>query len=74
MSTMDTKFRFFSVAEAAEFLGVTGGRVRQLLIAGELSGHKLGKSGWAIPETVLRRFKASREKKSGNGKATATAT
>jgi excisionase family DNA binding protein len=69
---MDTKFRFFSVAEAADFLGVTGGRVRQLLLAGELDGHKLGKSGWAIPENALRRFKVSREKKSGNGKATAT--
>ena len=70
MSTVDATFRFLSVAEAAEILGVTGGRVRQLLIARELPGHKLGGAGWAIPERAVKRFQAAREKKSMDTKPT----
>ena len=71
---MDTKFRFLSVTEAARELGLTRGRIRQLLIAEELDGHKLGGSGWAIPEAAVRRFKAAREKKTRNAKPTALRT
>ena len=53
---MDTDFRFLSVSEAAEILGISGGRVRQLLITGLLKGHKLGKKQWAIdPSEVVQR-------------------
>jgi len=53
---VDTDFRFLSVSEAAEILGVSGGRVRQLLIAGLLKGHKLGEKQWAIdPAEVAQR-------------------
>jgi len=45
---MDSAFRFLSVDEAATLLGVTTGRVYQLLLAGRIKGHKLGEKTWAI--------------------------
>lgn len=53
---MDSQFRFLSVSEAAEILGVSGGRIRQLLLAGILKGHKLGEKQWAIdPAEITHR-------------------
>ena len=56
MSTVDEQFRYLSVTEAAKILGVTTGRVRQLLLTGQLKGHKLGEKSWATdPAEVTRR-------------------
>ena len=53
---MNSEFQFLSVSEAAEILGISGGRVRQLLLAGLLKGHKLGERQWAIdPVCVAQR-------------------
>jgi len=63
---VDANFRFYSVPEAAAELQLTDGRIRQLLLAGEMLGHKLGGEdgkNWVIPEASLKRFKAAREKK-----------
>lgn len=54
---METAKVFKSVAESAEFLGVKGSRVRQLLASGALRGEKVG-SQWVIHVEELRRFKA----------------
>ena len=40
--------RFLSVNEAAEVLGVTGSRVRQMLQGDELRGEKLNERAWAV--------------------------
>ena len=61
MATVNSQFRFYSVTEAAAMLGLTDGRVRQLLLGDEIVGHKLGGT-WAIPAAELKRFKAAREK------------
>lgn len=39
---------FLSVPEAADFLGITGSRVRQMLKAKELRGEKLNERAWAV--------------------------
>lgn len=53
---MNASFRFLSVTEAASLLGITTGRVYQLLIAGRMKGHKLGEKVWAIdPAEVAQR-------------------
>jgi hypothetical protein len=41
MSTMQISFDAVSVTDAAEIIGCTTGRVRQLLLEGELRGKKL---------------------------------
>lgn len=48
--------RFLSVKEAADVIGCTVGRVRQLLIAGDLKGEKLNERAWAIPRTVAQKY------------------
>lgn len=52
---------FLSVEEAAEELDLTGGRVRQLLRAGELEGQKLGRFAWAVPRSEVERMKSRRD-------------
>jgi excisionase family DNA binding protein len=64
------QFQFFSVTEAAEQLGLTDGRVRQLLRSKEpprLSGHKVGQRAWAIPPTEIERFRKERETATDSG-------
>ena len=39
----------YSTQEAADRLGLTDGRIRQLLIAGKIKGLKVGRD-WRIPE------------------------
>lgn len=51
-------FDFFSVNEAADYLKVTAGRVRQLLMRKQIAGHKVGERGWAIPRAELDRRKS----------------
>ena len=54
---------YMSTQEAAGSLGVTDGRVRQMLIAGELAGQKLGQRSWAIPSAEVDRIKKRRDPK-----------
>ena len=58
---MDTHFQFYSVTETARRLGMTDGRVRQLLLDGTLHGHKLGEqpgATWAVPCNEVERYAA----------------
>ncbi len=48
---------WMSTAQAAEALGVSPGRVRQLLLARQLPGRKLGRE-WLIRRADIRRFMA----------------
>ena len=48
---------WMSTQEAAADLGVSTGRVRQLLLAGQLPGEKLGRD-WLIRRSDVGRFKA----------------
>jgi excisionase family DNA binding protein len=57
----------FTVEEAAEALGCTGARIRQMLLDKEMKGKKLNedkdRSAWLIPqEEVKRAAKAARRK------------
>jgi hypothetical protein len=47
---------FVSVAEAAEIIGCSGGRVRQLLLEGTLSGQKLNERAWAVERKSAEAF------------------
>jgi len=48
---------FVSVQEAADLIGITDGRVRQLLRSGELRGHKVNERAWIIPMDEVERFR-----------------
>ena len=50
-------FDFYSVPEAADQLGLTDGRIRQMLAAEEIKGQKLGQKNWAIPRSEVERLK-----------------
>jgi len=50
-------FLFLSANEAADALGITDARIRQLCIAGDLHGKKLGEKNWAIPACEIDRYK-----------------
>ena len=54
---------WLSVNEAASMLGVTTGRIRQLLIREELPGKKLNKKAWVVDRRDIQRFarKTNRE-------------
>ena len=45
-----------SVAEAAEIIGCTDGRVRQLLRDHELAGQKINERAWVISRDSVERF------------------
>lgn len=53
-----TDFAFLSTAEAATYLGVTPGRIRQLLMRGQIHGNKIGQRGWAIAISELDKRKS----------------
>lgn len=46
---------FVSVPEAAGILGCTVGRIRQMLIAGELPGQKFNARAWAVDRKALEK-------------------
>jgi len=48
---------FVSTDEAARILGMTPGRVCQLLRAGEMQGQKIGRRVWVIPRAEVERIK-----------------
>ncbi len=64
MSTVTTKDVFISVQEAAELIGCTRGRVRQLLIDEEILGEKLGERTWAVVQKSAEKY-AKREYTTG---------
>lgn len=54
---MVTVTNFLTVAEAEKFLGLSGGRIRQLLLSGQLKGEKCGNQ-WVIPLSEADEFRA----------------
>jgi excisionase family DNA binding protein len=48
--------KLLTTKEAARYLGVTQGRIRQLLLAGKLRGHKIAPRFWLIPQKELQPF------------------
>ena len=59
MSTVAVQpgFQFISVSEAADIIGCTPGRVRQMLRSSDISGFKVGDWTWAIPRKEAERVK-----------------
>lgn len=55
---------WMTVCETADFLGISVGRVRQLLLENSLSGEKFGNT-WAIARSEVERF-AKLDRPSGN--------
>jgi hypothetical protein len=47
---------FCSVADAAEIIGCTVGRVRQLLIDGVIAGQKLNERAWAVERKSAEKY------------------
>lgn len=56
---------FVSVDEAAEIMGCTAGRVRQMLRAGELEGHKVSERAWIVKRESAEK---NAEKPDGSGR------
>lgn len=54
---MSTGSTFIGVTEAAQIIGVTDGRVRQLLRSGDLRGQKVTDKAWIIPVDEVERFR-----------------
>lgn len=55
---------YYSVAETAYELGCTETRVRQMLIAKEMSGEKVSRI-WMIPKREVRRVSQMERRKGG---------
>lgn len=61
MSTVELPAKpFCSVSDAAAIIGCTVGRVRQLLIDGEIVGMKLNERAWAVDRKSAEKY-AKRE-------------
>ena len=56
---------YLNVREAAKHLGVTPGRVRQMLIAHEIKGQLVNPRAWLISVEEVERVRLRRLKKSG---------
>ena len=57
MSTVELPAKpFCSVADAAEIVGCTVGRIRQLLIDGEIEGQKLNERAWAVERKSAEKY------------------
>jgi excisionase family DNA binding protein len=52
---MNEKPRLWTTTELAEATGMTQGRIRQILRAGDIEGFKVGRD-WAIPDAEARRW------------------
>jgi excisionase family DNA binding protein len=72
MSTVLDSQKYLSVQEAADVLGVTDGRIRQMLLEGSLVGQKLGRHVWAIPGVEVERAKGRRQWRNRGLKTDAT--
>lgn len=60
MSTVLKSETYVSTQEAAERLGLTDGRIRQMLLADEIKAQKFGQRTWAIPLSEVERLKKQR--------------
>lgn len=60
MSNVLQAQKYLSTEETADALGLTDGRIRQMLRSGELIGEKLGRRSWAIPSSEIDRLKRLR--------------
>jgi excisionase family DNA binding protein len=57
-----SNFPFVPLSEAAEILGVTQSRVRQMLRANKLLGEKINERAWLVSRKDLIRLAAKRQK------------
>ena len=57
---------YLSTEEAADLLGLTDVRIRQMLRAEEIGGEKIGRRSWAIPSSEIDRVKRQRANESGH--------
>ena len=48
--------KLLTTKEAAIYLGVTQGRIRQLLLEGKIQGQKIAPRFWLIPQKELQPF------------------
>jgi len=48
--------KYYTVTEAAEIIGVSGARVRQLIAAGRIKAEAVHNRLWIIPAKALDRF------------------
>ena len=55
-----TAGNYYGTEGAAEQLGVTTGRIRQLVRSGELKAVLISPHVWVFPENVVRRFVRSK--------------
>lgn len=53
---------YYSITDAAEAVGVTTGRLRQLIRADKLIGIKISERAWLIPKREVTRLKKSGSK------------
>jgi len=60
--------KFMNVNEAAEVLGCTNARVRQLLISGEMRGKKANGRAWLIPIKEVNRVAQLERRKGGRAR------
>ncbi len=61
--------KVYSVKEAAEQLGISGQRVRQLLAEGRIEGRQLGHQ-WVVLDPSYTKLKRGRKFKHGKGHTT----
>ncbi len=59
--------KLYTTESAADYLHVTPGRVRQLIIEGRIKSEKFGRDH-LIPENELKRYAAVGKKKAGRPK------
>ena len=59
-TVLDSHQTYYSAQEAAIALGVSDGRIRQMLLAGEIVGKKHGERMWAIPSSEIERLRRDR--------------
>lgn len=64
---MDADFQYMNVEQAAAHIGVTPGRVRQMLLAKPplIRGRKLNGRAWAIPYLEAERVRKAERSASG---------
>ncbi len=55
MTVATVEGRFCSVADAAEIIGYSDRRVRQMLVAEELAGRKASERSWLVDEDDAKR-------------------
>lgn len=54
--------KYVNVDDAAAMLGVTVGRIRQLLLAGTLAGEKINNRAWLVEKASIHRHMRGKKK------------